>query len=411
MVHLARPPCRALLRCGRHASSSASSSAVAGREPLLFTPGPLTTSAGVKQAMLVDLGSRDQRMMGVIEDIRHGLLDMAHTSQAKGYECVIMQGSGTFAVESVLSSVVPAPEQSGRLLIASNGVYGERMAAMCGYYGIAHHVLRFSEHERVCADTLADVLREEGTGGAGAFTHVAAVHHETTAGTLNDVSALGAAVREAGGGARFIVDSMSAFGCYDVDVHAVGADYLVSSSNKCIEGVPGFAFALCRREALEADGGVARSLSLDLLEQWRGLEDNGQFRFTPPTHALLAFRQALAEHAAEGGVAGRRARYENNMAVLRRGMAEMGFQLYLDDDAQGCIIATFLQPAHPAFDLTQFQEKLAQLGLVIYPGKLTEADCFRIGSIGRMFEGDMLHLLHGVRHVLDEMGVALPLKQ
>ena len=377
---------------------------VARREPLLFTPGPLTTSHTTKQAMQVDLGSRDGGMVHAVRDIRERLLAMAHVSQDAGYECVLMQGSGTFTVESVLGSVVPPPSAGGRLLVLSNGAYGERMVAMAQRLGIAVDVARFGETDPVDLAKVADALRACG----GDVTHVAVVHHETTAGVLNDIDAIGAAVRAHAPSAAFFVDAMSSFGAYDVDLKASGVDYLVSSANKLIEGVPGFAFALCDRARLEAEGGHARSLALDLRAQWRGLEANGQFRFTPPTHALLAFRQALQEHADEGGVGARRARYEANCAVLTAGMAELGFAPYVADAHRGAIISTFLFPDDARFDFARFYAALADRGFVIYPGKLTEADCFRIGSIGRIFPSDMRNLLAAVRDALAEMGVAMP---
>jgi 2-aminoethylphosphonate-pyruvate transaminase len=380
---------------------------VARREPLLFTPGPLTTSDSTKQAMLVDLGSRDGGMVHAVRDIREKLLAMAHVSQAAGYECVLMQGSGTFTVEAVLGSVIPPPSAGGRLLVLSNGAYGERMATMAQRLGIAVDVARFGETDPVDPAKAADALRAGG-GGGGAFTHVAVVHHETTAGVLNDIDAIGAAVRAHAPSAAYVVDAMSSFGAYDVDLAASGVHYLVSSANKLIEGVPGFAFALCDRARLEAEGGHARSLALDLRAQWRGLEANGQFRFTPPTHALLAFRQALQEHADEGGVGARRARYEANCAVLTAGMAELGFAPYVADAHRGAIISTFLFPDDARFDFARFYAALADRGFVIYPGKLTEADCFRIGSIGRLFPSDMRNLLAAVRDALAEMGVATP---
>lgn len=204
------------------------------------------------------------------------------------------------------------------------------------------------------------------------------------------------------------MDSMSGFGAYAINMTHV--DYLVSSANKNIEGVPGFAFGICRREKFLSQD-HARTVSLDMLANWKGLESGGQFRFTPPTHALLAFRQALREHAAEGGVAGRRARYEANFAVLKAGMADLGFALYLPDDVQGCIISTFLVPDDVNWDFEAFYTKLAARGCVIYPGKLTKAECFRLGNIGRMFPTDIEHVLGAIRLSLAEMGVSLPVKQ
>jgi 2-aminoethylphosphonate-pyruvate transaminase len=385
----------------------APSAAVPGREALLYTPGPLTTSAGVKQAMQVDLGSRDSKFLDCVEGVRNDLLEMAHTASPQ-HECVLMQGSGTFAVESVISSVVP---DSGKLLILANGAYGERIGKMCEVHRIPYDILRYGERGAPNAADAAAAVEADPS-----ITHVATIHHETTSGALNPVQEIGDAIKAVRPELTYIVDSMSAFGCYDIGLgegkDGQSVDYLVSSSNKCIEGVPGFAFAIAKRDKLLETEGVARTLSLDLLAQWQGLEKDGQFRFTPPTHALLAFQAAMDEHKAEGGVAGRRARYEHNAKILVDGMAEMGFKPYLDDAIQGCVITTFLFPDDANFDFPIFYKKLQDRGLVIYPGKLTDADCFRLGSIGRLFERDMVGVLAAVRDILSrEMGVQLPVTQ
>jgi len=279
------------------------------------------------------------------------------------------------------------------------------MAKMAEMYGIDVDVVSFEETEMVCPEKIAEAVKAE------KYTHVGVIHHETTAGTLNPIEAIGKAVKAADPSVSLIVDSMSAFGAYTIDLEAMGADYLVSSANKNIEGVPGFAFALARRSKLESEGVHARSLSLDLVPQWKGLEGNGQFRFTPPCHALLAFRQALAEHEAEGGVAGRFARYNANFNVLKDGMAELGFHPYLDEKAQGVIITTFLFPDDQNFDFQRFYQELSDRGLVIYPGKLTKADCFRLGTIGRLFPHDIQGLVGAIKEVLEGMGVSLPVTQ
>eukprot|EP00756_Hemistasia_phaeocysticola_P021403 Hpha_TRINITY_DN15772_c1_g5::TRINITY_DN15772_c1_g5_i1::g.41166::m.41166/K03430/phnW; 2-aminoethylphosphonate-pyruvate transaminase len=374
------------------------------REPLLYTPGPLTTSASVKHAMLADLGSRDARMVTVIKEIRERLLHMAGTDKSKGWDCVLMQGSGTFVVESVINSAVPGPEKGGRLLVLSNGAYGLRMAKMAEMYGIKVDIIQYGETDAVNpADVTAAMKKEK-------YTHVGCIHHETTAGTLNPIEKIGQAIKEADPEAQFFVDSMSGFGAYDVDLEKANVSFLVSSANKNIEGIPGFGFALARTSCLEA-ATHARSLSLDLRAQWKGLEANGQFRFTPPCHSLIAFRQALAEHEAEGGQSGRRARYEANFQTLKAGMAAMGFHPYLDEGVQGCIITTFLYPDDPKFDFPRFYKELSDRGLVIYPGKLTKADCFRLGTIGRLYPHDFQALLLAVKEVLTNMGVSLPVRQ
>jgi len=388
--------------------ASTAAMSVVGREPALYTPGPLTTSLSVKQAMLRDFGSRDSTMVSVIKDIRERLLHMAHVSQEIGYESVLQQGSGTFIVESVVGTVVPPPAKGGRILVVSNGAYGLRMAKMCKIYGIDHELVHYDETQ---APTAEEVIAKLQDNKGQRYTHVGIIHHETTAGTLNPIEAIGRAILDFDPEISYIVDSMSAFGAYPVDMRASNIHYLVSSANKNLEGCPGFGFAICHRDRLLRDGVHARSLSLDLLEQWRGLENNGQFRFTPPTHSLVAFQQALLEHEAEGGPAGRLARYTANFQMLKAGMAKLGFHPYLSEDKQGAIITTFLFPDDPSFDFGLFYSKLNVRGMVIYPGKLTKADCFRIGTIGRLFPHDLVNLVGAVREILEDMGVQLPVTQ
>jgi 2-aminoethylphosphonate-pyruvate transaminase len=365
------------------------------RDKLLFTPGPLTTSARVKQAMLRDLGSRDEEFIGVVAEIRRRLLEVAGVSRRQGYEAIPVQGSGTFGIEAVISSTVPP---DGGLLVLANGAYGQRIARMARIHGIATEVLSFPESEPPHPERVEQFLAEHPE-----LTDVAVVHCETTTGILNPVERIGQVVDAQG--RRYIVDSMSAFGAVPLDLLASGVHYLISSSNKCIEGVPGFCFAICRRDALEETGGRARTLSLDLLDQWRGLEENGQFRFTPPTHATLAFLQALRELECEGGVPARAARYRRNQQTLVRGMRCMGFREYLAPERQGHVITSFHEPPDPRFEFEDFYRRLAGRGMVIYPGKVGDAACFRIGTIGRLFEADVEALLGAVREVLAEMGV------
>jgi len=371
----------------------------------LFTPGPLTTSATVKEAMQKDLGSRSPEMISAIAEIRDALLKMAHVSQDAGYECVIMQGSGTFAVESVVSSVVP---ESGRLLILSNGAYGRRLQQIAACHGIAHSTLSASEREIIEPSAVEAELVRAVEAGETAYSHVVVVHHETTSGILNPMHEIGAAVARAAPAASYIVDSMSAFGAYEVDMRTSNVSYMVSSANKNIEGVPGFGFAICHRDKLLSEGAAARTVSLDLLAQWRGLEASGQFRFTPPTHSMLAFLQALREHREEGGSVARLARYEANAATLIEGLQALGLRMYVDRAKAGCIISTFLCPDDERFDFERFYASLASRGLVIYPGKLTEVDCFRIGSIGRLQPEDMAELVEAIREILIESGIKLP---
>jgi 2-aminoethylphosphonate-pyruvate transaminase len=368
---------------------------------LLFTPGPLTTSASVKSAMLCDAGSRDRDFLQTVRQIRERLLALGGAASAGEYECVPMQGSGTFAIESVISSAIP---RDGKLLVLVNGAYGRRIVQMARVHSIETETVEAPENRKIRPEAVAERL-----AASRGITHVAVVHCETTTGMINPIEAIGAVV--ASSGAAYIVDAMSSFGAIPVDLAAARIDFLISSANKCIEGVPGFGFVLARRSRLLKAIGRARTLSLDLHAQWAGLEADGQFRFTPPTHVLLAFQQALLELEAEGGVAGRAARYGANHAALMRGMAELGFEPYLEPADQSYIITTFRYPEHPQFRFEEFYVRLSDLGFVIYPGKLTAAPCFRIGTIGRLFPHDIQGLLAAMRQVLGQMGVASAVTQ
>jgi len=358
---------------------------------LLFTPGPLNTSDSTKAAMLRDVGSRDLEFVEIVRSIRARLLAIGNASKDDGYECILMQGSGTFAIESVISSAIPC---DGRLAVLVNGAYGRRMVEIAKVHGIAVDVLEVAENRRILPEQVAARI-------APGTTHVAVVHCETTTGIVNPIQEIGAVV--AGAGAAYIVDAMSSFGAVPVDLHAVRADFLVSSANKCIEGVPGFGFVLARRGALMAAQGTGRTLSLDLYAQWAGLERDGQFRFTPPTHALLAYHQALLEHEAEGGVAGRAARYKRNHEILAEGMTALGFEPYLSREDQSYIITTYRYPDAHWFDFQELYSRLSELGFVIYPGKLSREACFRIGTIGQLRATDIEHLLAALRGVIEQM--------
>jgi 2-aminoethylphosphonate-pyruvate transaminase len=365
-------------------------------DKLLFTPGPLTTSLTVKQAMLTDLGSRDKAFIATVREIRAALLAIGGVSPDE-YTAIPMQGSGSFGVEAVLSTAIP---RNGRLLVLANGAYGARIGTMAKVLGIDVELVTTPENQRIDPGQVEAALERDAR-----ITHVVMVHCETTTGLINPIERVGAIVQKAN--RRFIVDAMSSFGAVPIHLGEIGIDYLISSANKCIEGVPGFSFVLARQKPLAAAEGWARSLSLDLLAQWRGLDQSGQFRFTPPTHALLAFRQALRELDAEGGPAGRAARYRANHATLAEGMSRLGFQTYLPLEDQGYIITSYRYPEQPAFKFEEFYSRLSDQGFVIYPGKVTSADCFRIGTIGRLYPKDVEGLLAAIGVTLGEMGVRL----
>jgi len=367
----------------------------AARDKLLFTPGPLTTSLSVKQAMLHDAGSWHYEFNAKVNWVREKILEVAGLSIKAGWEAILMQGSGTFGVEAVFATCVPP---NGKVMVLANGAYGERIVVMLQRLHIEHVVLRTQENTPIDAGALDRALAADKT-----VTHVAIVHCETTTGILNPVSEVGRVVKRHG--RAYVVDAMSSFGAMPIDFAGAGIDFLISSANKCIEGVPGFSFVICRREALLGCDGYARSLSLDLLDQLKGFEKNGQFRYTPPTHAILAFEQALQELDLEGGIAGRGARYRANHETLLDGMKQLGFRPYLDPAVQSYIITSFHYPASEKFTFGAFYRGLSEKGFIIYPGKISQANTFRIGSIGRIFPGDIEGLLSAVRIVLGEMGL------
>jgi len=361
--------------------------------PYLLTPGPLTTSRTVKATMLADWGSRDIEFRRVVAEIRKGLLDLAGCDVS--YECVIMQGSGTFAIEAALGSFCPRAD--AKTLVIANGAYGDRAAAILTRLGRPVVKIDKGDSAAPAAEEVAAALDAD-----PAISHVWVIHCETTSGIVNPIAAIAHVAKARG--KLVMVDAMSSFGALPLAMKD-GYDVMVSSSNKCIEGVPGFSYVLVKRDMLVASKGMSHSVVLDLYEQWKGLEANGQFRFTPPTHALVAFHQAMKEHAEEGGVPARGGRYSRNAAILIRGMRDIGFSTLLSDNEAGPIIQTFLTPRDPNFDFEQFYEDLRLRGFAIYPGKLTKRPSFRIGTIGKVDEKVMHGVLQAIREVLAEMKV------
>jgi 2-aminoethylphosphonate-pyruvate transaminase len=363
-------------------------------DPLLLTPGPLTTSRTVKQVMVHDWGSRDAEFIRINRSVLDRIRDIAGGNGT--HTTVPMQGSGTFAVEAMLTSFVP---RTGKVVLIVNGAYGKRATRICEMAGRALVVLETPE------DTPPDLAQLEATLKADkAITHVFVVHCETTSGILNPVHEIAEIV--ARHGRRLLVDAMSAFGAIALDAKTVPYDALAASSNKCLEGVPGMGFVICRTEALKETKGNATALVLDLHDQWAALEKNGQWRFTPPIHVIVSLNQAIDEFLAEGGIAGRGGRYANNCRILVDGMRALGFRTLLPDALQAPIIVTFHMPADPKFVFETFYDRLKDRGYVIYPGKLTVADSFRIGCIGRLNADHMRGALAAVREILADMGVS-----
>jgi 2-aminoethylphosphonate-pyruvate transaminase len=352
---------------------------------ILLTPGPLSTTRTVKHTMLRDWCTWDDDYNQLVEQIRRKLISLATTSD--DYTSVLMQGSGTFCVESVITTAVP---HGGKLLVSANGAYGLRIAKIAERTGINHAVIDSGEINPLSLDQIELVLDNDRE-----ITHVAVVHCETTTGMLNPVKQIGDIVKKYG--KEYIVDAMSSFGGIPLDAADIGADYIVSSANKCIQGVPGFGFVVALQEAIKKTKGQARSLSLDLYDQWETMEQHhGKWRFTSPTHTVRAFFQALLELEQEGGIEKRHARYRKNHEVLLNGMISLGFKPLLPEKYQSPIITSFLSPSHPDYDFKIFYHKLKEQGFVIYPGKVTQCDTFRIGNIGEVYPQDMHRLIGAV---------------
>ncbi|OCP25046.1 MULTISPECIES: 2-aminoethylphosphonate--pyruvate transaminase [unclassified Ensifer] len=364
-------------------------------EPYLLTPGPLTTAYEVKEAMLRDWGSWDGDFRAMTAQLRRQLLDIA--GDAKGeFDCVPMQGSGSFSVEAMLGSFVP---RDGKVLVLMNGAYGKRIAQTLAYLGRDHVTIDKGDYMPPRGPEVAAALDAD-----PAITHVVVVHCETSSGILNPLKEISEVVYASG--RKLLVDSMSAFGAVAAGLADFRYEAIVSSANKCIEGVPGFGFVIARRNELEAAKDRSHSLSLDVHAQWDYMNKTGQWRFTPPTHVVAAFLEALRLHREEGGVAARGARYARNRDVMVAGMREAGFETLLADRWLSPIIVTFFSPADPAFAFDRFYELMKEKGFIIYPGKLTVVDSFRVGCIGRMDEHVMRRVVEAARSSLAEMGVA-----
>lgn len=361
---------------------------------LLLTPGPLTTTRSVREAMGTDYSTWDVDYNNIVQEVRSALVGLA--TDQDGYTATLMQGSGSFSVEATIGSVVPA---DGKLLVVSNGAYGARIVKIARMLGIDLIDLDHGEQSPPDLDRIRQTLEAD-----AAITDVAMVHCETTTGMLNPAAEVGAVVKEFG--KRYIVDAMSSFGGMPMSIEGLHADFIISSSNKCIQGVPGFGFIITSREMMESLAGRARSHSLDLYDQWQMMEAaGGKWRFTSPTHVLMAFRQALRELEQEGGVEVRYQRYSENHARLIAGMDKLGFDTLLPTEWHSPVITSFYYPADPAFDFDEFHRRLKERRFVIYPGKVSAAECFRIGTIGNVFPQDIDLLITEIGNVASEMGI------
>ena len=363
------------------------------KDPILLTPGPLTTSADTRAAMLTDWGSWDDAFNSLTASVCRDLLAIADAQDE--HVCVPQQGSGTFAVEAALGTLVP---RTGKVLVPDNGSYCKRIVRILGYLGRETVVLPHGEREPANPARIEGALAEDAS-----ITHVAQVHCETGTGILNPLPQIAAVAARHGCG--LIVDAMSSYGAIPIDARSLRFDALIAASGKCLEGVPGMGFVIARRAALEGADGNSASLAMDLLDQWRYMHKTGQWRFTPPTHVVAALRAAIDQYQAQGGLAARLARYRENCAALVVGMRALGFKTFLPDALQAPIIVTFHSPADSAYEFGEFYRRVRDRGFILYPGKLTAVDTFRVGCIGAIGPQTLRQAVAAIGEVLADMKV------
>lgn len=361
--------------------------------PILLTPGPLTTSQRTRQAMLRDWGSWDGDFNKITARIRERVLDIVHGQGT--HECVPMQGSGTFSVEAAVGTLVP---RNGHVLVPSNGAYCQRLAKICRVLGRKVTTIDYTEDQQVQP---ADV--ERALAADPGITHVAVVHCETGAGVLNPLHDIAQVVARHGRG--LIVDAMSSFGALEIDARKTPFDAVIAASGKCLEGVPGMGFVVARRAVLEKCEGNCHSLAMDLYDQWVYMEKTTQWRFTPPTHVVAALDEAIAQYVEEGGLAARGARYARNCKALVDGLAALGLRSFLPAAIQAPIIVTFHAPDDAAYDFKTFYQEVKKRGYILYPGKLTQVETFRVGCMGHFGEAGIPGAVEAIAQTLKAMGI------
>lgn len=364
--------------------------------PILLTPGPLTTSARTRQAMMVDWGSWDDRFNRLTASVCEQLL--AIIDGVASHHCVPLQGSGTFAVEAAIGTLVP---RNGKVLVLINGAYGKRLAKICEVLGRDFSTFETAEDEPTTAADVDGLLRAD-----PAITHVALIHCETSTGILNPLAEIAQVVKTHG--KRLIIDAMSSFGALPIDAREVPFDALIAASGKCLEGVPGMGFVFTDKQALASAQGNCHSLALDLFDQNAYMAKTGQWRFTPPTHVVAALHEALLQYVEEGGLPARHQRYARNCQALLDGMAELGLRSFLPTEIQAPIIVTFHAPQDPRYQFKDFYERVKAKGFILYPGKLTQVETFRVGCIGHVDARDMQAAVAAIAQVLQDMNVLQP---
>ncbi|VVE81425.1 2-aminoethylphosphonate--pyruvate transaminase [Pandoraea sputorum] len=366
---------------------------ILGQEPILLTPGPLTTSPATRQAMLRDWGSWDAQFNRITASLCRDLVDIVHGGD--DYVCVPLQGSGTFSVEAAIGTLTP---RNARILVPDNGAYCQRILKICRYLGRDAVALPIPEDQAASAAAIDEALSRDPS-----ITHVAQVHLETGAGVLNPLADIARVCQKHGKG--LIVDAMSSFGAVEIDVRSMPFDALIAASGKCLEGVPGMGFVIAKKTVLEASGGNSHSLAMDLHDQYTYMQKTTQWRFTPPTHVVAALRAAVDQFLAEGGQPVRGGRYQKNCRALVDGMASLGFRPFLDAEVQAPVIVTFHAPTDSKYDFKAFYAAVRERGYILYPGKLTQIETFRVGCIGAIDDNEMRNVVTAISQSLASLGI------
>ncbi|HXE50131.1 MAG TPA: 2-aminoethylphosphonate--pyruvate transaminase [Ramlibacter sp.] len=364
------------------------------RDKILLTPGPLTTTLRTKLAMLRDWGSWDSDFNEITASVRASLLKIVHGEDS--HVVVPLQGSGTFSVEAAVGTLVPP---GGHVLVLDNGAYCKRAVRLTRLMGRTCSVLEFDEAAQVSPAAL-----EQKLGADTTITHVILIHCETGTGVLNPLQEVANVC--ALHGRSLIVDAMSSFGALPIDARETRFDALIAASGKCLEGVPGMGFVIIRKDVLDGCGGQSQSLAMDLHDQHTYMERTGQWRFTPPTHVVVALAEALAQFEAEGGQPARLERYTQNYRTLVHGMSRMGFMPFLEPAIQAPIIVTFHAPGDLRYDFKAFYAAARRIGFILYPGKLTQVETFRVGCIGAIGPNEMEQAVLAVAMALEDLGIA-----
>lgn len=360
-------------------------------ERVLLTPGPLSISLKTREAMLKDWGSWDSDFNQITARVRERILGIVNGHGS--HECVPLQGSGTFSVEAAIGTLVPT---GGHVLIPNNGAYCVRMTRICRILNRVVTQLDYAEDAAINAADIDEALRRDPS-----ITHVALVYCETSAGILNPLDDIAKVVERHG--KRLIVDAMSAFGALPIDAQKIRFDAVIAASGKCLEGPPGMGFVVLRKEALLECEGRSHSLALDLYDQWVYMQKTTQWRYTPPTHVVAALDAAIEQYLAAGGREARLKTYQQNCHQLITGMKRLGMKPFLPSEIQAPIIVTFHAPQSPNYQFKSFYEAVKAKGYILYPGKLTQLETFRVGCMGQLGADGMLGAINAIEEVVKSL--------